>query len=206
MRRRPALLAGMLASALLPLATGCSDDVVAEEPPAADRLEDARAALDAAGSVTLDLSSRDVPQRENVATAAQGTGVVDEAEPKFEGTITGTIEGVAGTVEVIAVGDTTWIKFFTPDYEEADLATLGADEIAYVQFSDVPREGSVPGQFTDRLPPGQGVVPFREFFAAVATTGYRGDLSYEAPNPAAWARDPETVAREALAATRACLT
>jgi sugar phosphate isomerase/epimerase len=88
----------------------------------------------------------------------------------------------------------------------ADLAALGADEIAYVQFSDVPREGSVPGQFTDRLPPGQGAVPFREFFAAVAATGYAGDLSYEAPNPAAWARDPEAVAREALAATRSYLS
>jgi sugar phosphate isomerase/epimerase len=88
----------------------------------------------------------------------------------------------------------------------ADLAALGAGEIAYVQFSDVPREGSVPGQFTDRLPPGQGAVPFREFFAAVTATGYRGDLSYEAPNPAAWGRDPEAVAREALAATRAYLT
>jgi 2-keto-myo-inositol isomerase len=87
----------------------------------------------------------------------------------------------------------------------ADLAALGAEEIAYVQFSDVPREGTAPGQFTDRLPPGQGAVPFREFFAAIAATGYRGDLSYEAPNPAAWGRDPEAVAREALAATRSCL-
>jgi hypothetical protein len=30
-------------------------------------------------------------------------------------------------------------------------------------------------------------------------------MSYEAPNPAAWARPPEDVAREALAATRARL-
>ena len=35
--------------------------------------------------------------------------------------------------------------------------------------------------------------------------GYQGDYAYEAPNPAAWARDPESVAREALAATRARL-
>jgi sugar phosphate isomerase/epimerase len=57
----------------------------------------------------------------------------------------------------------------------------------------------------DRLPPGQGIVPFRDFFRLVQRAGYRGDASYEAPNPAAWARDPETVAREALAATHAVL-
>jgi sugar phosphate isomerase/epimerase len=45
-------------------------------------------------------------------------------------------------------------------------------------------------------------VPFREFFALVARKRYLGYLSYEAPNPAAWARDAEDVAREALAATR----
>ena len=82
---------------------------------------------------------------------------------------------------------------------------LDASEIAYVQFSDVPASGLQPGQTLDRLPPGQGVVPFREFFRLVADTGYPGHCSYEAPNPAAWARDPETVAREALAATRAVL-
>jgi sugar phosphate isomerase/epimerase len=58
----------------------------------------------------------------------------------------------------------------------------------------------------DRLPPGRGSVPFREVFRLLAATGYRGYLSYEAPNPAAWARDPEEVAREALDATRALLT
>ena len=57
----------------------------------------------------------------------------------------------------------------------------------------------------DRLPPGRGIVPFREFFALIARSGYAGYCSYEAPNPAAWARDPLTVAREALEATRAVL-
>jgi sugar phosphate isomerase/epimerase len=78
-------------------------------------------------------------------------------------------------------------------------------EIAYVQFSDVPASGLRPDQTLDRLPPGRGVVPFREFFRLLADKGYAGDCSYEAPNPAAWARDPGTVAREALAATHAVL-
>jgi sugar phosphate isomerase/epimerase len=76
-------------------------------------------------------------------------------------------------------------------------------EIAYVQYSDVPRTGLEPGKALDRLPPGRGSVPFKEFFGAIAGKGYAGPLSYEAPNPAAWARDPAAVAREALEATRA---
>jgi lipoprotein LprG len=124
-RRARSLAAALVATAAL-LAAGCSGAGVAEDAPPAERLEDARAALDAAGSVSLDLSSRDVPPRENGVTAAQGQGVVSEEEPKFRGSITGTIDGVAGNVDVIAIGDTTWIKFFTPDFEEADLETLGA--------------------------------------------------------------------------------
>jgi 4-hydroxyphenylpyruvate dioxygenase len=77
-------------------------------------------------------------------------------------------------------------------------------EIAYVQFSDVPRT-TEPGKVLDRLPPGQGTVPFREFFAVLRARGYAGALSYEAPNEAAWKRPPAEVAREALEATRAVL-
>jgi 2-keto-myo-inositol isomerase len=84
-------------------------------------------------------------------------------------------------------------------------AELGPEEIAYVQYSDVPREGLRPGYALDRLPPGQGSIAFPEVFALLAEKGYAGAMSYEAPNPAAWARDPAQVAREALVATRALL-
>jgi 4-hydroxyphenylpyruvate dioxygenase len=87
----------------------------------------------------------------------------------------------------------------TPDA----LDDLEPHEIAYVQFSDVPRNPE-PGVNTDRLPPGRGTVPFREIFGRILQKGYAGYFSYEAPNPSAWARDPRTVAEEALAATRAC--
>jgi 2-keto-myo-inositol isomerase len=83
------------------------------------------------------------------------------------------------------------------------LEDVRLEEIAYVQYSDVPRKGLVPGQALDRLPPGQGSVPFREIFDLIARKGYRGYMSYEAPNPAAWKRPGADVAREALAATRA---
>jgi sugar phosphate isomerase/epimerase len=87
----------------------------------------------------------------------------------------------------------------------SSVAGLTAEEIGYVQYSDVRASAAEPGKTADRLPPGHGDVPFREIFARLAALGYAGDLSYEAPNPAAWSRDPEAVAREALDATRACL-
>ena len=86
-----------------------------------------------------------------------------------------------------------------------DIDDVRPEEIAYVQYSDVPRSGLEAGKALDRPPPGQGSVPFKEFFAAILRRGYSGYASYEAPNPAAWKRPPEDVAREALAATRAVL-
>ncbi|MCC7105949.1 MAG: sugar phosphate isomerase/epimerase [Chloroflexi bacterium] len=54
----------------------------------------------------------------------------------------------------------------------------------------------------DRLAPGQGVVRIHDFFGLLREKGYQGYLSYEAPIPATWARDPSVVLSEALEATR----
>lgn len=78
-------------------------------------------------------------------------------------------------------------------------------EIVYVQYSDPPRTGLQPGKALDRLPPGHGSFPFREFFALMKAKGYAGFASYEAPNEKAWKRDPAEVAREAIEATKAVL-
>lgn len=94
---------------------------------------------------------------------------------------------------------------YRSDADLRPLRDLAPDEIAYVQYSDVPGDGLRSGVTTDRLPPGRGIVPFAEIFRLLEEKGYRGSLSYEAPNPSAWARNPEDVAREALAATRAVL-
>jgi 2-keto-myo-inositol isomerase len=87
----------------------------------------------------------------------------------------------------------------------AALHDLTLEEIAYVQYSDVPADAGPPepGNLLNRLPPGQGVVPFGDFFGILAAKGYTGYWSYEAPNPAAWERDPTEVAREAHAASLA---
>ena len=80
---------------------------------------------------------------------------------------------------------------------------LAPGEIAYFQYSDVPAGPmDPPGNTQERLPPGQGVVPFAEILPIVAAKGYTGYLSYEALHPAAFARDPYEVASEALAASR----
>ena len=123
--RRRSLLAAVVVSGLVAL-TGCSGGDGAPTKAPAERLAAAKAAFDAGKSVTLDLTSRDVPATENGVTAAKGGGVIDPAEPKFKGTITGTIQGVSGTVELISIGETAYLKFFTPDYVETDLDTLNA--------------------------------------------------------------------------------
>ena len=123
MRRRSVLAVAGLALVL----AGCSgaDPAEPQQSPT-EQLAAAKSVFDTAKTVQLDLSSRDVPPRENGVTAAQGAGVIDDTEPKFQGTITGTIKGLAGTIDVIAIGESAYLKFFTPDYKETDLDTLNA--------------------------------------------------------------------------------
>lgn len=78
-------------------------------------------------------------------------------------------------------------------------------EIFYVQFSDVPDAPPNGVPPVDRLPPGKGIVRWGELFESLADKGYAGYLSYEAPNPAHWARDASEVAGEGLQATRHAL-
>lgn len=74
------------------------------------------------------------------------------------------------------------------------------------QYSDVPAgPQSSANRPTDRLPPGQGKVRWREVFKLLKEKNYAGYLSYEAPNPELWARPAEEVARAAVEATRKLL-
>ena len=129
MRRPSALLAlgAPLAVGLVVVLSGCGGDTpeAAQQSPT-EQLAAAKTAFDTAKTVQLDLTSRDVPPRENGVMRAKGAGVIDATEPKFQGTITGTIKGVAGTIDVIAIGEDTYLKFFTPDYVKTDFDTLNA--------------------------------------------------------------------------------
>ncbi len=74
-----------------------------------------------------------------------------------------------------------------------------ASDIIAFQFSDVP-PGPISNTVTplDRLPPGKGVVRWREVLQLLMEKGYERYINYEAPNPAQWSRPPAEVAREGI--------
>jgi len=81
-----------------------------------------------------------------------------------------------------------------------------AQQIFCFQYSDLsPTPVTGVARPTDRLPPGKGVVQWREVLGLLAEKNYAGYLSYEAPNPEQWARSPYDVAREGIELTRALL-
>jgi 2-keto-myo-inositol isomerase len=86
-------------------------------------------------------------------------------------------------------------------------ADVAPDEMIAFQYSDVP-DAPVPEGVkrpADRLPPGQGVVRWHEVLTLLQEKGFGGHLSYEAPNPALWARSPLEVAREGVETMRALI-
>jgi 2-keto-myo-inositol isomerase len=81
-----------------------------------------------------------------------------------------------------------------------------AVDIIAFQFSDVPPGPIVTtGTALDRLPPGKGVVRWREVLRLLMEKGYDGYINYEAPNPALWSRPPAEVAREGVTEIRRLL-
>lgn len=128
-RRRPGsrvLLVGV-AAALLGV-TGCTGDAAEGEaaPTPAERLAEAQERIEQAEAITLELTSTDVPTDVNGVQSATGTGVVDGETIKFEGEFQGRVGGITANAAVLAIGEDTFMKLFTPDYEPVDLAELGA--------------------------------------------------------------------------------
>jgi 2-keto-myo-inositol isomerase len=84
--------------------------------------------------------------------------------------------------------------------------SVPAEQIYCFQYSDLsPNPVTGVRRPTDRLPPGKGVIKWREMLGLLAEKGYTGYLSYEAPNPEQWARSPYDVAREGVELTRQLL-
>ena len=84
--------------------------------------------------------------------------------------------------------------------------SVPAEQIFCFQYSDLsPNPVTGVKRPTDRLPPGKGVVKWREMLGLLAEKKYTGYLSYEAPNPDQWARSPYDVAREGVELTRKLL-
>jgi sugar phosphate isomerase/epimerase len=79
-------------------------------------------------------------------------------------------------------------------------------EIFCFQYSDLSPDPVTGMQRPiDRLPPGKGIIKWREVLGLLAEKDYTGYLSYEAPNPETWARSPYDVALEGVVLTRKLL-
>lgn len=114
----------VLAVTMLLVVTGCSGASGAADPEAA--LSAVHDSFASANSVTITLTSEDVPKNSEGVTAAEGVGDFDATTPKFKGTVTGRMLGITGDFDVIAIGDEMWFKFFTPDYVPLDLEATGS--------------------------------------------------------------------------------
>jgi lipoprotein LprG len=96
----------------------------APEPPPAQQLAAARANLEKSPAVSFTLESAGLPGKAVGVSAAKGTGVF--TPPSFEGTLDASIRGITGTVQVVAVEQDVYMKFFTPSFTKIDPAKYGA--------------------------------------------------------------------------------
>ena len=94
----------------------------AKEGTPAEQLAAARDNLEKSPAVTFTLDATGLPSKAIGVSAAKGTGLF--TPPSFQGTLNATIAGVTGTVEVIAVEQDVYMKFFTPGYNKIDPADL----------------------------------------------------------------------------------
>lgn len=115
------LFAGIIA--LTMLVTACSGSAAGAPPE--DRLAAAQAGVESAEAITMSLTGTDLPSGANGVKAATGSAVIDGDLIKFQGEFQGKVQGIAATVELLAIGDDTYMKLFTPDFEPVDLTTLG---------------------------------------------------------------------------------
>lgn len=120
-------LKGIAVAAIAALTlVGCSSggEAPAKEGTPAEQLAAARANLEKSPAVTFTLDATGLPSKAVGVSAAKGTGLF--TPPSFKGTLNATIAGVTGTVDVIAVEQDTYMKFFTPGYNKIDPETYGA--------------------------------------------------------------------------------
>lgn len=120
MQRRVVLAGGLLVTLAL---AACSGAEKAKEPTAQEVLAQAKSTFDAAKTVAFRMGSSDVPTGQSGVTGANGSGVIDATEPKFDGKVTGTFLGMTGTVDIRAIGDKMWIKLFNSGFQPFDLST-----------------------------------------------------------------------------------
>ena len=122
MRIRALAAVGLVVAGLVGCTGGSSSD--APEAPPAEQLAAARANLEKSPAVAFTLTSTGLPSKAIGVSGAKGTGLFKP--PSFQGTLNATVSGVTGTVDVIAVEQDVFMKFFTPTYNKIDPADYGA--------------------------------------------------------------------------------
>jgi lipoprotein LprG len=135
-RRTPVRASRWLPAALVPLvllAGGCSGDGGGGEETPEDALAAAKAKLDEAPGVELELSTEALP--DNVDGLVKATGVGTHA-PAFEGTVDLSVNQLSLDVPVVAVDGTVFAKLpFTTKYVEVDPGDYGAPDPAQLMDS-----------------------------------------------------------------------
>lgn len=134
LRRRPLL--AFLVTGMAVALTGCSSAAPAPKVTPEASLSEARKTLVSAKFVHFVLETKDLPAGNNGVAQAVGTGEISTTEPKFQGTIQGSVNGVNANVEIVGVGEKAWWKLFTPDFTPADLASLDAPNPASFFHAD----------------------------------------------------------------------
>jgi lipoprotein LprG len=126
MRAKAAALAGLVAVTLATSLAACSGGSApkATTLTPAQQLAAARDTLEKSPAVSFTLESDGLPGKAAGVSGAKGTGVFQP--PSFKGTLDATVSGITGTVDVIAVDQDVYMKFFTPGYAKIDPKTYGA--------------------------------------------------------------------------------
>ena len=138
-------LAGLLAISLA-ACSGSSGTKATTAPSPAQQLAAARDKLESSPAVSFTLDSSGLPSKAVGVSGAKGTGVW--SPPAFKGTLDATVAGITGTVDVIAVDEDVYMKFFTPGYNKIDPLTYGAPNPAQL-FDKQTGVTSLIGKTTD---------------------------------------------------------
>ncbi len=135
LRRPTVLLVALLAAGLL---AGCGPDTSdprEQRDLLKERLTEARAKIDAAETITLSLSAKNLPDGTSGLLSATGAG---NHSPAFKGDVKVVTGGATVTAEVVAVGSEVMAKpSFAPIFLKVDPASLKAPNPAALMETSV---------------------------------------------------------------------
>lgn len=125
---------GVLASAALLAATGCTADSPEEQRSPDDVLAAAKQTLDDTSGVRLTLAADELPSGVSGVTRAEGVGTHD---PAFDGTLTVVLGGASFDVPVIALDGIVHAQVpLVPGWQEVDPDEYGAPDPAQLMSTD----------------------------------------------------------------------